>query len=207
MTGIEKRTGIRATLTVFLVILLFLSCGDDNEDKTEIAPVVSLTEDGWDRYAAGDLTGAREKFEDAIAADGGVGLGYNGLGWVQKQRGEFDEALASFDLAMAKGFPGADPAAGRALILYSRNEYGQAIAAGHDALARDTFFKLPGDVTVNILDVRLVIALSEYERGRFEDALAQLRLIDPGLAPINPFSETFVEELTIALDQLANNLL
>lgn len=206
MTGIRRRINASIALPVFIVVALFSGCGD-TKTVTEEPPVVNLTDDGWDRYAAGDLTGAREKFEEAISADGAVGLGYNGLGWVQKDLGEMESALASFDVAIAKGFKGADASAGRALILYSMNEYGQAILAADDAIARDGSFELPGDATVNILDVRLMIALSEYERGAFEAALAQVRLIDPGLAPINPFSATFVEELTIALDQLANSLL
>ncbi len=206
MIGIRRRIYGSFALPLLVAAALFSGCGDTKE-VTEDPPVVMLTEDGWDRYSAGDLTGAREKFEDAISADGGVGLGYNGLGWVQMELGELESALASFDLAIAKGFRGADASAGRALILYSMNEYGQAILAGHDAVARDPSFKLPGNTRINILDVRLMIALSEYERGAFEAALAQVRLIDTGLAPINAFSATFVEELTIALDQLANSLL
>jgi tetratricopeptide (TPR) repeat protein len=191
-------------VAVLSVALLFSGCGDDNEGVTE-PPVVQQLAQGWARFSEGDYDGALAKFEEAVSTDPGLGDGENGLGWAYLRLDSLGTALTHFDLAVAKGFVGADAQAGRCLLLNRMDEYRQSIFAGDAAIAVDPTFVLEADATVDVRDVRLAMAQSRLALGEYEEALEQITTIDSSIR-INPNSATFVAELVAAIEELTATL-
>jgi tetratricopeptide (TPR) repeat protein len=188
-----------------IAILLALSgCGDDGGGP-EILPVEEQLAAGWARFGEGNYSGAIEKFDEAVRTDPALGDGHNGLGWSYLRLDSLDVALGEFQLAVAKGFVGADAEAGRCLILNRLDEYRQAIFAGEAVLATDAAFKLEGDVTIDVRDVRLAMAQSYYALGEYVEALEQITTVDAAIL-INPNSATFAAELLAAIEELTGDL-
>jgi hypothetical protein len=203
-----------------LAFALFAGCGGDDGGVVD-ADVIVQVKDGWNRYAAGDFDGARQKFEAAISSDRNVGGGYNGMGWVilatwtretETEPVSFEnepvlaEALGYFDRAIAEGYLDADPHAGRCFNLNAASEYRQSVNAGLEAVAVDPNFHLPGDEGLDIRDVRLSVAYSYLMLGEYENSLEQAVLINPNLDPISANSETFLIQLRSRLERLYDDL-
>jgi tetratricopeptide (TPR) repeat protein len=185
-------------------VLLLSGCGDDG-GGTDVLPVEEQIAAGWARFGEGNYSGAIEKFEEAVRTDPGLGDGHNGLGWSYLRLDSLDVALDEFQVAVAKGFVGADAQAGRCLILNRLDEYRQAIFAGEAALAADAAFKLEGDATIDVRDVRLAMAQAHFALGEYVEALEQITIVDAAIL-INPNSATFAAELLAAIEELTADL-
>jgi len=190
-------------MALFIALFPLLSCGDDSGPT--VPEVVTLLDEGWARFAAEDYDGALSKFEDAVAADRGLGDGHNGLGWTYLRMDSLDVALESFNMAAAKGLVGAGAQAGRCLVLNRKNEYRQAIFAGQAAIEIDSLFELEADPTLDIRDVRFAMAQSHLSLAEYVEAMNQVVTIDPSIV-LNPYSATFVTDLIAKMELLEGRL-
>jgi len=93
-----------------------------------------LEGEGYKALAAGDLSGAREKFSALLAQPGSAGKAHVGLGYVAMQEQDFAAAVDNFDKAKVHGLQnsGIDKA-----LLESR--YFQAMNDGNKALKANDF--------------------------------------------------------------------
>ena len=110
-------------------------CGDSDEG-TDPIPTLTYVEQGWEAFEAGDFTGASSYFAWAIAEDPADSEAHNGLGWATMKLFDLQDALISFDAALTHGFSGADPHAGKAILLRDLEpvDYAAAIASAGTAL-------------------------------------------------------------------------
>lgn len=192
-------------LLVFSV-LLFAACGDDDSGPTE-PPVTTKLNQGWDLFAEDDFLEALAKFEEALGEDAGLGDCNNGLGWTYLRLDSLDSALEQFDIAVAKGFVGADAQAGRCIVLNYIDEPRQAIFAGEATIAIDPFFKLEGDKSLDIRDVRLAMAQSYFVLCEYEESLEQLVEIKPANSGrVDPNSSTFLIDLIMVIEEMVAEL-
>lgn len=145
---------------------------------------------------AGDLARAEEAYAAAVAAAPGLADGWFNLGWVQRARRRFPEALASYESALAAGVAGAEEVhVNRAAILADHLFEPQAAAAEYEralTLAGDYPPALLGLAQLHEDEGRREEALSAYHRllaavpesGRAIGRVAMLRLANGDAAAI-----------------------
>ncbi|MFH1277393.1 MAG: hypothetical protein ABIK65_03330 [Candidatus Eisenbacteria bacterium] len=203
MTQSKRPRRIVAAIALLPAALL-IGCGDENPGP-QVDPVVEKLDAGWALFSAGDYTGAIIEFDEAVAMNGGIGDGHNGRGWSYLRLDSLETALDAFNMAVAKGFVGADAQAGRCVILNRFDEYRQCVFAGQAVLAIDSRFELEADITVDVRDVRLSMAQSYFALGEYLEALDQIEAVDSAIL-LNPNSATFVLELIRAIENLTEAL-
>ncbi len=162
----------------------------------------TLVDQGWSAFEAGDFVGAKSDFEQAVAEDSTSSAARNGLGWADMMLGNLPDAVESFDRALADGFTGADPHAGKAILLRDLDpvDYGAAIASAGAALAIDSAYAFTHDTDLDWKDLRLILAQSHFALGEYVEANAQVGEL--GGAVQDPDSTTFVESLLAEIDRL-----
>ena len=202
----RKMTRMRRCLPVLMVfsVILFAACGD--EDGPTEPQVTTYLSEGWDKFAEESYTEALGKFQAAVNEDGGLGDGWNGIGWTCLRLDSLDAAMEAFDRAVAKGYIGAGAHAGRCLIFNLRDEFRQSVFAGMRAIEIDPAFELEGDRTIDIRDVRLAMAQSYFALSEYEEARSQMVIIDPKYEALNPNSATFLQDLIGSLEELTETL-
>ena len=154
-------------------------------------PVVPTEEDltgyGWVLYEAGEFQEAREWFYDAVAKDSSYADGYNGIGWCFGKLRQADSAAVYFHISQTKPFdlydtPDLD------LDLYAGLTF--AYSGMHvDSLVREysTYvlverpelgpWYFSHDQKINHLDVRLELALADFNMGYFTSCRDNLQSI------------------------------
>ena len=182
-----------------IAVLAVTGCGSDSA-----APPLSLVEQGWAAFEAGDFAKAEDLFAQAIAQDSSNAEGYNGIGWSQMKRGKYTQALASLDEAVMRGHSGADPHAGRAILLRDIEpvDYDAAIFAVLDAIAADATWTFEHDTSVNWRDLRLISAQSHFALGDYTVANSEVGALGGNMQ--DPLSPTFVQDLFTEIERLGN---
>ncbi len=105
--------------------------------KNEGEDPKDLYNQGVARYYAGDLKGAIEAFDRAIALDPNFTASHHGRGNVLSELGRYNEAIEAFDRAIALDPNIAPPHHGRGTVLSKLGRYNEAIEAYDRAIALD----------------------------------------------------------------------
>jgi tetratricopeptide (TPR) repeat protein len=188
---------------VFLALLLcFLASCGNNGGGPEIT-AAELTADGWGKFESGQFEEALHRFGQAIEKDPDYGEAYNGVGWCCVRLDSLRSGLDAFNQAMAKGVISGDPRAGLAVICRDLDpvDFQMAISWAESALATDSDYVFSHDTLLNWRDLRLIIAQSCYGLGLYDDAHAQVDILDPDNA-LDPASSTYIEELLAEIQRL-----
>ncbi len=165
--------------------------------KDRSLEVAQLIRDGWNLFQQQDYAGARTEFANAQLIvfnkptyDSLQSEVENGLGWCTTYLGQYATALNQFNLVFNHDPNGISlltrtyAAAGATLAAYSNNDYQTAIRNALDVLDDDPVFEsFPYDPTVTAARIRLILVQSYYSVGDFENAAAQLDILDPNGAP------------------------
>jgi cellulose synthase operon protein C len=93
-----------------------------------------LEGEGYKALAAGDLSGAKEKFSALLALPGSAGKAHAGLGYVAMQQQDFAAAVDNFEKAKVHGLQ--TPAVDKAL---AESRYFEAMSDGNKALKANDF--------------------------------------------------------------------
>ncbi len=210
-----------APLLILFGVLLFLSCsekspsdpngnGNGNQNTPE-----RWTEIGWERYATGDFTDARQAFANAANLDSTHAPAVAGLGWCDLELGwsgfafrEFEEAIALDSSLVETYFGAAFMAHTQALGSPGRRtEYLEA-ARNHAetglAMAGDSF-QFEHNSEVNSVSLRVLLAMVYFDLARYDDAQEMVDLLNPdnGLDPRSPF---YLQELLLVIENLGGLL-
>jgi len=190
----------------FGFILLSMNCRQ---------PVIPTEEDladyGWTLYETGKFQEAKEWFYDAVAKDSSYADGYNGIGWCYGKLRRADSAAAYFHISQTKPFdlydtPDLD------LDLYAGLTF--AYSGMHvDSLVREyaTYvlverpilgpWKFSHDKKINHLDVRLELALADFNMGYFTSCRDNLQSIYND-SSYQSYPQNAVESLTMNVETL-----
>ena len=192
-----------APLVTIYGCLLLSGCGDDDNGGVTAE---QLTSEGWTLFELGDFAGARSKFEEALAVDGGFAEADNGLGWTWVRLDSLEVAVSRFDAALTKGLPSADPYAGQAVAYRDVEpvDLTLAVAAAGSALGREIRYTFSHDPRLDWKDLRLILAQSYFGLQRYAEASAQVDSLG-GTVP-DPNSERFVEELLLEIERLGGEI-
>ena len=166
----------------FLVIItvFILGCRGD------VVPSDSdMSSYGWDLYEAGDYVEALDWFTTAIKQDSSHSDAYNGVGWTMGHLRQADSSVYYFNKYLEK-----DSTSFTDILDFYAGLSFAYNAIGNDAMARvfaQTYFfgnqnSEIGDpdwcfchkTDINQLDVRLVLAISEYRLGLFNNSQSSI---------------------------------
>ena len=170
-------------ITIFTAILV-LSSGCRQ-------PVIPTEEDlagyGWTLYEQGEYQEAREWFYDAVDKDSSYADGFNGIGWCFGKLRQADSAAAYFHISQTKPFDPYDTP-DLDLDLYAGLTF--AYSGMHvDSLVRTyaTYvlverpelgpWYFSHDNKINHLDIRLELALADFNMGYFVSCRDNLQSI------------------------------
>ena len=154
-------------------------------------PVIPTEEDlagyGWTLYEQGEYQEAREWFYDAVDKDSSFADGYNGIGWCFGKLRQADSAAAYFHISQTKPFDPYDTP-DLDLDLYAGLTF--AYSGMHiDSLVRTyaayVLVERPElgpwyfshDNKINHLDIRLELALADFNMGYFVSCRDNLQSI------------------------------
>jgi tetratricopeptide (TPR) repeat protein len=163
-----------------IVCLMFLSCRGE-----VIATDADLSNFGWALYEDGNYLEALDWFKESIKTDPSHYDAYNGAGWTMGQLRQADDAINFFNTFLQRDSSDFTDR----LDFYAGLSFGYS-AVGNDAKAREyaqTYFfgnqnSDLGDpnwcfchkTDINMLDVRLVLAISEFRLGLFQNSLSSI---------------------------------
>ena len=179
-------------------------------------PVIPTEEDladyGWTLYETGKFQEAREWFYDAVAKDSSYADGYNGIGWCYGKLRRADSAAAYFHISQTKPFDSYDTP-DLDLDLYAGLTF--AYSGMHiDSLVREyaTYvlierpilgpWKFSHDKKINHLDVRLELALADFNMGYFTSCRDNLQSIYND-SSYQSYPQNTVESLTMNVETLS----
>ena len=178
-------------------------------------PVIPTEEDladyGWTLYETGKFQEAKEWFYDAVAKDSSYADGYNGIGWCYGKLRRADSAAAYFHISQTKPFDSYDTP-DLDLDLYAGLTF--AYSGMHvDSLVREyaTYvlverpilgpWKFSHDKKINHLDVRLELALADFNMGYFTSCRDNLQSIYND-SSYQSYPQNAVESLTMNVETL-----
>ena len=178
-------------------------------------PVIPTEEDlagfGWSLYETGKYQEAREWFYDAVAKDSSYADGYNGIGWCFGKLRRADSAAVYFHISQTKPFDSYDTP-DLDLDLYAGLTF--AYSGMHiDSLVREyaTYvlverpilgpWKFSHDNKINHLDVRLELALADFNMGYFTSCRDNLQSIYND-SSYQSYPQNTVESLTMNVETL-----
>ena len=178
-------------------------------------PVIPTEEDlagyGWTLYETGKYQEAREWFYDAVAKDSSYADGYNGIGWCFGKLRRADSAAVYFHISQTKPFDSYDTP-DLDLDLYAGLTF--AYSGMHiDSLVREyaTYvlverpilgpWKFSHDSKINHLDVRLELALADFNMGYFTSCRDNLQSIYND-SSYQSYPQNTVESLTMNVETL-----
>ena len=179
-------------------------------------PVIPTEEDlagyGWTLYETGKYQEAREWFYDAIAKDSSYADGYNGIGWCFGKLRQADSAAVYFHISQTKPFDSyntpdldLDQYAGLTFAYSGMNldslvrEYSTYVLVERPELGPWYFSH---DTKINYLDVRIELALAEFNMGYFTSCRDNLQSIYND-SYYQSFPSNIVKALTMNLETLS----
>jgi tetratricopeptide (TPR) repeat protein len=188
-------------LTVGVSLGVLSGCGDGGGGPRTTAR--SLTADGWDLFEAGEAVEALARFEEAVEISQAHGEAYNGIGWCCVRLDSLVRGIDSFETALANGVTNADPLSGLAIIYRDLEPVSFQSAAdfADSALALDPDYAFDHDPTFDWHDLRLILAQSLIGLNRYEDAKAEVDILNPWNT-LDPAADTFIEDLIAEVQRL-----
>ena len=179
-------------------------------------PVIPTEEDlagyGWTLYETGKYQEAREWFYDAIAKDSSYADGYNGIGWCFGKLRQADSAAVYFHISQTKPFDtydtpdlDLDQYAGLTFSYSGMNldslvrEYSTYVLVERPELGPWYFSH---DTKINHLDVRIELALADFNMGYFTSCRDNLQSIYND-SYYQSFPSNIVKALTMNVETLS----
>jgi tetratricopeptide (TPR) repeat protein len=201
----RNATSNRLIISAICAVMMLGGCGS-SDGGVDPNPLPTLVEQGWDAFETGDFADAKSNFEQAIADNPTDNAAHNGLGWANMRLDDLQGAVTSFDAALTHGFAGADPHAGKAIVLRDLEpvDYDAAIASANTALGIESSYAFTHDAGLDWKDLRLILAQSHFMLGEYIEANAQVGVL--GGTMQNSASPTFVEDLLAEIERLGQIL-
>jgi hypothetical protein len=185
------------------LLLLFVISGCSKDAPAGPgADAAELVRRGWERFSAGDLSGAAALFESATAADATLAEAPLGLGWTRLRQRQLAASSAALDRAASLGEDGANLHAARAIVAREQSppDWSAVVTAVDRVLAAAPTFEFVYDSTLDWRDLRLLAGQSAFALGNYSRARAEvIALGGPALDPLAP---DFTARLLEALDAL-----
>lgn len=192
-------------VAALVVLSLALGCGDNGGGPELTAE--QLTEQGWDKFEDNQFEEAVSEFDQALGKDPEYGEAYNGVGWCCVKIDSLEAAIDAFGQAISNGVISADPRAGKAIVYRDLEpvDFQMAIDWADSGLAIDSDYAFTHDDTFDYKDLRLILAQSYYGLSQYDEALAQVDILNP-TNTLDPESDTYIEDLLAEIQRLGDEI-
>jgi hypothetical protein len=173
-------TGVILGFGILIGGLMFgcSSGGDSDNGPDPPDTAAEFTQRGWQRFQAGNLSGALADFTDAIDLDATYGPAYVGQGWARlglaTTAAAMQSAVTNFDSAITNGEDGAIVRSGRAAANLGAGgtSLAAAISDAQTARTADPSFVFPRRTSFTVDDLYLIEAFAHVAQAQFTEALA-----------------------------------
>lgn len=127
---------------------------------------------------------------------------YLGLGWCYAMIDEMADSLSNLDVAIAREPDAPDSYAAKAFVLLAQDEFEAAIPPAEKAISlsgEEYVFSHIADVQTRSL--RLLMAECYYAMGQYDDAQAQIDILEPD-NELDQDSPTYEKDLLLKIENL-----
>lgn len=199
-----NRVGFVPGLIAALCVLVLIgACGSDS--STGSGDAEQLIAEGWNRFEAGNFSGAEGSFTDALAAttkDETRASAFEGRAWSRARLGKLDDSLADFNEIRALGLDTQIRFAGISLVYLALKDYPEAAEKSGWALTLygSTPVHFDHDPNITNTTMMMVRMISNFHLGDY--ILANDDVADLGGPTLNPTSPNFVANLLEAIQDL-----
>ncbi|GEM_PF-2903428 len=190
----SERRNQKAGASLHLMVLMILSgavifAGCSKKTTEPAAPSIDeLMTNGWNAFHQGYFSSARDYFNQVLAQNSGYTDALNGKGWCLGILGDRAGALSAFNSGLASAPTNNSLRAGLAFTLAAMDSGGRAVTQDSTILAADSLWQLghryvmSWDYLMDWRDLRVLLAEELFELGRFDEALAQVKKLDPSVS-------------------------
>ncbi len=183
-----KKQYLVICLLSFILVTGLTGCGSNGPGGPS-NEVLELIEQAWNKFSASspDYDGALSDFTEAINLDSNVADAFTGKGWCYAKTAsgpedvKYDLAIDWWKQAAAKDSESVDAYAGLALVYNVKNDYANAITYADEALNLESAYIFDYDTEITWKDLQLVKAHSYYYLGIYEEVVAVLDILLPGM--------------------------
>jgi len=187
---------VRKIGLLFLASILLIGSSNCGKKKatTPEKSVQEITAEGWKLFESDNFTDAKPKFSEAITKDINYADAYNGRGWCNAFIDLDDEAISDFNAANTKDLDKPDAHVGLGGIFLANQEFTSAITSAQAALFMDSTYQFSHKISINYLDLHLILAQAFYGLGGayFDSAQQEVDYLNP-INNLNPAdSKTWV---------------
>ena len=207
-------------LLVFSFLLLCFSCDNSGEerddgggtDPTDEEKTEERLETGGNAAKSGDYSAAIAAFQESLntatkpehISAAHTGIGFSQMRIASSNSSGLNDAYTSVQNALAQSTNSdvSNQAKSIKTLLdyaYKKN-YQEAIRLGNEIMTSEPNFEFKLDAKLNIKDVVIHKALSEYATKQFEACLASIRFIDPNY----PNPQKLEDDLRKKLEELVS---
>lgn len=189
-----KRAGW--ALTICLSLSLALAGGCSKKATAPTPPSVDeLVANGWSSFESGYFSNALNYFNQALGQNSSHVDALNGKGWCLGILGDRAGALAAFRSGLSAAPANNSLRAGLAFVYAAMDSSQQAAQADSLTLAADSLWALGHryvmsyDLLMDWRDLRILLAEELYCLGRFSEALAQVKKLNPSFSIGSDFTQ------------------
>jgi len=189
---------------IIIILFVFLNSCSKNGTEPPKPSLDILVEDGWNLFKEADYAGAIGKFSDAISFYNDKALkAYTGRGWSYSRVAfgmnddNYENAISDFKKAISLDSELPDSRAGISFVYLIKNEYSKAINMAESVIRDFPNYTFRYDSTINVIDLRILLAQAFYYNGVYDKSAEQLDIIEPGVE--HPY-----EDPEILLTQIQN---
>ncbi|MBL51003.1 MAG: hypothetical protein CMG57_03500 [Candidatus Marinimicrobia bacterium] len=169
---------------------------------------------GWDMYEAGNFLDAREWFGDALKKDSSYYDSYNGMGWTMGHLRQADSSVHYFSMYLSNDTNFVDKLDFYAGLSFGYNALGDDVNArkycniffGNQNPILDPDWVFSHNKKINHLDVRLVLAVSEFHLALFDNCQSSINKIykDAGSSIVVDVDVTSVQGRAVLASHIAS---
>ncbi len=193
----RKQNPALAACLMAVAMVAALALAGCSKKATEPGPqsIDELLTKAWNAFHQGYFQTALNYFDQVLAQSSSHSDALNGKGWCQGILGNRAGALATFNAGLAGAPNNNSLRAGLAFTLAAMDSSARAVAQDSLVLAADSLWTLGHryvmsyDYNMDWRDLRVLLAEELFALGRFAEALAQVKKLDPSVNIPTDFSD------------------
>jgi len=202
--------GYTISICILFGLILLAGCGKDfnnpldPENSSYEPPYIKYTKQGWAEYKNKNFDSAIEYFRKATDNNKNYADAHVGLGWSYFMKHSILSSIIEFQQALAIDPKQADAHVGLAGAYLTKDEYESAIEHAQEALNTEPEYTFSQNPAISKQNVQMVLAVSYYYLGDYENALEQLKSLKE--VELDEESESFPTDLLREIESVREHL-
>ena len=183
---------VKIILISLLIVLAFIGCTKkENLKGHSSSDLINL---GWSSFRNGNLKNAEKYFEELTLREDEFLIGHAGLGWTYLKRQEFLNARNEFNKFILQNTYAAndtitrDVRTGQTFVHSALSEHAEVLLVSNGFVASNNTnnnYRFRYDTKIDVIDIRLLRAMSLIAMSNFTDAYTIVRLVEPNFEIID----------------------